>query len=43
MASKAQSYFLTSGIGGLGVEIAKYVILAGVRSVTIDDEQVCTG
>ncbi|KAL3171995.1 hypothetical protein MRX96_043672 [Rhipicephalus microplus] len=39
----AQSDVLISGMGGLGVEIAKNVVLAGVRSVTIHDEQVCTG
>ena len=33
---------LISGLGGLGVEIAKNVILAGVRSVTLHDKQVCS-
>ncbi len=28
---------LVSGLGGLGVEVAKDVILAGVRSVTLHD------
>ncbi|XP_049268864.1 ubiquitin-like modifier-activating enzyme 1 [Rhipicephalus sanguineus] len=43
MVRMAQSDVLILGMGGLGVEIAKNVILAGVRSVTIHDEQVCTG
>ncbi|XP_065306380.1 ubiquitin-like modifier-activating enzyme 1 isoform X2 [Dermacentor albipictus] len=42
MVRMAQSDVLISGMGGLGVEIAKNVILAGVRSVTIHDEAVCT-
>ncbi|XP_049268908.1 ubiquitin-like modifier-activating enzyme 1 [Rhipicephalus sanguineus] len=42
MARMAQSDVLISGMGGLGVEIAKNIILAGVRSVTIHDEAVCT-
>ncbi|KAH7970113.1 hypothetical protein HPB52_024160 [Rhipicephalus sanguineus] len=41
-ASQEASDVLISGMGGLGVEIAKNVILAGVRSVTIHDEQVCS-
>lgn len=31
------SNVLVSGMGGLGVEIAKNVILGGVKSVTIHD------
>ncbi|XP_049268909.1 ubiquitin-like modifier-activating enzyme 1 [Rhipicephalus sanguineus] len=42
MARMAQSDVLISGMGGLGVEIAKNIILAGVRSVNIHDEAVCT-
>ncbi|KAL1476492.1 hypothetical protein MTO96_018480 [Rhipicephalus appendiculatus] len=42
MGRMAQSDVLISGMGGLGVEIAKNVILAGVRSVTIHDEQTCS-
>lgn len=38
----AQSDVLISGLGGLGVEVAKNIILAGVRSVTLHDEVVCT-
>lgn len=37
MRRMANSDVLISGIGGLGVEIAKNVILAGVKSVTIHD------
>lgn len=42
MRKMAASAVLISGLGGLGVEIAKNVILAGVKSVTLHDEQVCT-
>ncbi|XP_075742971.1 ubiquitin-like modifier-activating enzyme 1 [Rhipicephalus microplus] len=42
MARMAQSDVLISGMGGLGVEIAKNIVLAGVRSVTIHDEAACT-
>jgi ubiquitin-activating enzyme E1 len=38
----AVSDVLISGIGGLGVEIAKNVILAGVKTVTLHDQQNCT-
>nr|XP_037276569.1 ubiquitin-like modifier-activating enzyme 1 [Rhipicephalus microplus] len=38
----AQSDVLISGLGGLGVEVAKNVIMAGVRSVTLHDDTVCT-
>ncbi|KAG0727138.1 Ubiquitin-like modifier-activating enzyme 1 [Chionoecetes opilio] len=37
MRRMATSSVLISGLGGLGVEIAKNVILAGVKSVTIHD------
>ncbi|KAL1476494.1 hypothetical protein MTO96_018482 [Rhipicephalus appendiculatus] len=43
MVRMAQSDVLISGMGGLGVEIAKNVILAGVRSVTIHDDKACAG
>lgn len=33
---------LVSGLGGLGVEIAKNLILGGVKSVTLHDQSVCT-
>lgn len=41
MRRMASSDVLISGMGGLGVEIAKNVILGGVKSVTIHDEQKC--
>jgi len=42
MRRMASSDVLISGMGGLGVEIAKNVILAGVKSVTLHDEALCT-
>jgi len=42
MKKMSQSSILISGIGGLGVEIAKNVILAGVRKVTIHDTKNAT-
>ncbi|KAL1416723.1 hypothetical protein MTO96_000673 [Rhipicephalus appendiculatus] len=42
MVRMAQSDVLISGLGGLGVEVAKNTIMAGVRSVTLHDEIVCT-
>lgn len=41
MKKLASSSVLISGMGGLGVEIAKNVILAGAKSVTIHDTRVC--
>ncbi|KAL1446965.1 hypothetical protein MTO96_044430 [Rhipicephalus appendiculatus] len=38
MMRMARSDVLISGIGGLGVELAKNVILADVRSVTVHDD-----
>jgi ubiquitin-activating enzyme E1 len=38
MKRMALSNILVSGMGGLGVEIAKNVVLGGVKSVTIHDE-----
>jgi len=38
----ATSDVLISGLGGLGVEVAKNVILGGVKSVTLHDSVVCT-
>ncbi|XP_055882434.1 ubiquitin-like modifier-activating enzyme 1 isoform X2 [Biomphalaria glabrata] len=37
MRKMANSNVLVSGLGGLGVEIAKNVVLGGVKSVTIQD------
>ncbi|KAL4712066.1 hypothetical protein ACJJTC_005302, partial [Scirpophaga incertulas] len=42
MRRMASSDVLISGLGGLGVEIAKNVILGGVKSVTLHDERTCT-
>lgn len=42
MRKMQNSDILISGLGGLGVEIAKNVILAGVKSVTLHDQDVCT-
>lgn len=41
MRRMAKSDVLISGIGGLGVEIAKNVILGGVKSVTLHDKAIC--
>lgn len=41
MRRMASSDVLISGLGGLGVEIAKNVILGGVKSVTLHDDVVC--
>lgn len=41
MRRMATSDVLVSGLGGLGVEIAKNVILGGVKSVTLHDNVVC--
>lgn len=38
MRRMAKSDVLISGMGGLGLEVAKNVILAGVKSVTLHDE-----
>jgi len=42
MRRMASSDILISGLGGLGVEIAKNVILGGVKSVTLHDTVECT-
>jgi ubiquitin-activating enzyme E1 len=42
MRRMAKSNVLISGLGGLGVEIAKNVILGGVKSVTLHDKALCT-
>lgn len=41
MRRMAKSDVLISGLGGLGVEIAKNVILGGVKSVTLHDDAQC--
>lgn len=42
MRRMAISDVLISGMGGLGVEVAKNVILGGVKSVTLHDDAVCS-
>lgn len=42
MRRMANSDVLVSGLGGLGVEVAKNVILGGVKSVTLHDDALCT-
>lgn len=42
MRRMAKSDILISGLGGLGVEIAKNVILGGVKSITLHDTAKCT-
>lgn len=41
MRRMASSDVLVSGLGGLGVEIAKNIILGGVKSVTLHDHAAC--
>ena len=41
MQRMATSDVLISGLGGLGVEIAKNIILGGVKSVTLHDSSLC--
>ena len=41
MQRMAISDVLISGVGGLGVEIAKNLILGGVKSVTLHDNSLC--
>lgn len=41
MRKMARSDVLISGMNGLGVEIAKNVILSGVKSVTVHDQELC--
>lgn len=42
MRKMQNSDVLISGLGGVGVEIAKNVILGGVRSVTLHDQTKCS-
>lgn len=42
MRRMAKADILISGLGGLGVEIAKNVILGGVKSITLHDTAKCT-
>lgn len=41
MRRMASSDVLISGLNGLGIEVAKNVVLSGVKSVTIHDEKIC--
>ncbi|XP_055384682.1 ubiquitin-like modifier-activating enzyme 1 isoform X2 [Condylostylus longicornis] len=42
MRRMATSDVLVSGLGGLGLEIAKNIILGGVKSITLHDQSNCT-
>ncbi|KAK7116491.1 ubiquitin-like modifier-activating enzyme 6 [Littorina saxatilis] len=42
MKRMAQSSVLLYGLGGLGVEIAKNIALAGVKSLAVQDSKACT-
>ena len=42
MKKMAQANVLISGLKGLGVEVAKNVILGGVKSVTLHDVEDCS-
>ncbi|XP_056135964.1 ubiquitin-like modifier-activating enzyme 6 [Lampris incognitus] len=41
MQQMAQSSVFLSGLGGLGIEIAKNIVLAGVKAVTLHDTKQC--
>ncbi|KAM9856984.1 ubiquitin-like modifier-activating enzyme 6 [Aulostomus maculatus] len=41
MHQMAQSAVFLSGLGGLGIEIAKNIVLAGVKAVTLHDTKQC--
>lgn len=41
MKQMAHSSVFISGLGGLGIEIAKNVVLAGVKSLTVHDNNIC--
>lgn len=40
--AQIRSSVLVSGLGGLGIEIAKNIVLSGVKSLTVNDECVVT-
>lgn len=42
MKKMAEANVLIVGLGGLGVEVAKNVLLAGVKSVTLHDDTICS-
>ncbi|XP_028832160.1 ubiquitin-like modifier-activating enzyme 6 isoform X2 [Denticeps clupeoides] len=41
MQQMAQSSVFISGLGGLGVEITKNIVLAGIKALTLHDSKVC--
>ena len=41
MQKIATSHILISGLGGLGIEVAKNLVLGGVRSLTLHDTSLC--
>lgn len=41
MQRLAKSSILLYGVGGLGIEIAKNIVLAGIKSLTIQDPSIC--
>ncbi|KAK1175090.1 hypothetical protein AOXY_G2728 [Acipenser oxyrinchus oxyrinchus] len=41
MQQMAQSHVFLSGMGGLGVEMAKNIVLAGVKALTVHDTKKC--
>ncbi|CAI9550145.1 unnamed protein product, partial [Staurois parvus] len=41
MQKMAQSHVFLCGMGGLGVEIAKNIVLAGIKALTIHDTKHC--
>uniref|UniRef100_A0A4X2KW42 Ubiquitin-like modifier-activating enzyme 6 n=2 Tax=Vombatus ursinus TaxID=29139 RepID=A0A4X2KW42_VOMUR len=41
MQKMARSHVFLSGMGGLGVEIAKNIVLAGIKALTIHDAKQC--
>uniref|UniRef100_A0A5F8A110 Ubiquitin-like modifier-activating enzyme 6 n=1 Tax=Macaca mulatta TaxID=9544 RepID=A0A5F8A110_MACMU len=41
MQKMAKSYVFLSGMGGLGLEIAKNLVLAGIKALTIHDTEKC--
>ena len=42
MRKMAACHILICGMGGLGVEVAKDIILGGVKSVTVQDSKTVT-
>ncbi|XP_063956130.1 ubiquitin-like modifier-activating enzyme 6 isoform X1 [Lytechinus pictus] len=42
MKQMAHSNVFLSGLGGIGIEIAKNIVLAGIKSLTINDNKSCS-